>query len=481
MTWSIRVRLTLWYSAVMVVALTAFSVGVLWLHARWGRAQFDSELASLGVAVSGVMQEELSESGNLQKAVSETRTSMDVPGRATAILDLRGIPIAAQWHGFSYDANLVTAHDLTRPQFTTLNADGNAWRVLTQRESSIVGDYVILVAGPLDQLGRQQYLLARVLLVATPLIVLVTAGVSWWVASSALRPMTVLAAQAEAMTIRASDWRLDAPTVTDQLGQLARAFNRLLSRLGAASQLQRQFMADASHELRTPVSVIQTAAEVTLEQPVREDWEYREALTIVNEQSTRLSRMVQDMFVLARADAGGYPMHRRLVDVDEVVGECVRAVSIVAAALGIHVTTTFESDVCVSADDGLLRRLVMNLLDNAVQYTPPGGSVTVMVNQDAGSATIAVSDTGPGIPSADRERVFERFVRLDPARSAASGAGLGLSIARWIAEQHGGTLTVGDNATGGALLIARLPRRVFIEEPRSDRGRESRPYPEGPR
>jgi two-component system OmpR family sensor kinase len=294
-------------------------------------------------------------------------------------------------------------------------------------------------------------------MLATPLIVLLTAGVSWWVASPALRPMTMMAAQAEAMTAQSADWRLDAPIVTDELGQLARAFNRLLSRLGAASQLQRQFMADASHELRTPVSVIQTAAEVTLEQPAREDWEYREALTIVNEQSTRLSRMVQDMFVLARAAAGGYPLHRRLIDVDEVVGECVRAVSVVAATVGIQVTTAFESDVCVSADDGLLRRLVTNLLDNAVQYTPSGSSVTVIVNHDAGSAIIAVSDTGPGIPRADRERVFERFVRLDPARSATSGAGLGLSIARWIAEQHGGTLTVEEKAAGGSLFVVRLP------------------------
>src|ERR1700720_2764382 len=115
---SIRARLTLWYSALMVVALTVFSVGVLWLHARWGGAQFDSELASLTLAVSGMMQEELSETGNLHKAVSEMRTSMDVPGRATAILDLRGMPIAAEWHGFSYDVSLVTAHDLAQPQFT---------------------------------------------------------------------------------------------------------------------------------------------------------------------------------------------------------------------------------------------------------------------------------------------------------------------------------------------------------------------------
>ena len=456
---SIRTRLTLWYSALMVVAVTVFSVAVLWLHARWGRAQFDSELASLGAAASRVMQEELGESGDLAKAVWETRTSMDVPGRATAILDHRGTPIAAHWNGFRYDVTTLTADALPQPRFTTLSEGGKQWRVLMRRESSPAGDYVILIAGPLDQLGRQQYLLSRVLLVATPLIVLMTAGVSWWVASSALAPVTIMAAQAEAMTIRSADWRLDAPTATDELGQLARAFNRLLARLGTASQMQRQFMADASHELRTPVSVIQTAAEVTLERPVREDWEYREALTIVNEQSTRLGRMVEDMLVLARADAGGYRLTRRPLYVDELVAECVRAVSVVAATRNVGFVTVLQPDVSVNADDGLFRQLVTNLLDNAVQYTPPGGSVTVSVESDAASATITVSDTGPGIPPADRERVFERFIRLDPARSATSGAGLGLPIARWIAEQHEGTLTVEQNAVGGCLFVVRLPRK----------------------
>jgi heavy metal sensor kinase len=453
---SIRTRLTLWYSVLMVVALTVFSVGVLWLHARWGRAQFDSELASLGAAASRVMQEELGESRNLQAAVAETRTSMDVPGRATAILDLDGRPMAANWHGFPYSVAMMPAAALPQSSFTTLNERGTVWRVLMRRESSSAGDFVILVAGTLDQLGRQQYLLARVLLVAMPLIVLVAAGVSWWVASSALRPVTIMAAQAEAITVRSADWRLDAPTVADELGQLARAFNRLLGRLGTASQTQRQFMADASHELRTPVSVIQTAAEVTLEQPVRENWEYREALAIVNEQSTRLSRMVEDMFVLARADAGGYRLTRRPLYVDDIVAECLRAVSVVAATRDIHLVMAVQPDVSVNADDGLLRQLVTNLLDNAVQYTPSGGSVTVAVESDATSATISVSDTGPGIPRVDRERVFERFVRLDPARSSTSGAGLGLPIARWIAEQHEGTLTVEENAVGGCVFVARL-------------------------
>jgi heavy metal sensor kinase len=456
MRWSIRARLTLWYSALMVVALSVFSIGVLWLHARWAHAQFDAELADLAASTSRVMGEELAEGDTLPKAVSETLTSMDVPGRTTALLDPDGNPLGAHWHGFSYDATMSPAD--ARSRLTTLNdGDGNAWRLLVRREPSSAGEYGILVAGRLDPLERQQYLLARVLLVATPLIVLATAGVSWWVASSALRPVTAMAAQAEAITVRSPDWRLDAPTVSDELGQLARAFNRLLGRLAASSQTQRQFMADASHELRTPVSVIRTAAEVTLDREVRESSEYRDALTIVNEQSARLSRMVEDMFVLARADAGGCRVSVRPVYVDELVDECVRAAAVVAATKDIRITTNVQPDAALYGDDELLRQLVTNLLENAVQYTPAGGSISVTVENHAGCVRIAVSDTGPGIPADDRERVFERFVRLDPARATTSGAGLGLPIARWIAAQHGGTLTVEANAAGGCVFVARLP------------------------
>jgi heavy metal sensor kinase len=440
--------------------LAVFSAGVLGLHARWGRAQFDSELASLGAALAQVMQEELAESGNLHKAGIETWESIDVPGRATAILDARGTPISARWSGFPPAAKTAMPAGGPQPGLATLTSSGTDWRTLVRRESSAQGDYIVFVAGPLDELQRQHSLVVRVLFVATPIIVLLAAAVSWGVASAALRPVTMMAAQAEEITVGSADWRLDAPNMTDELGQLARAFNRLLNRLATASQMQRQFMADASHELRTPVSVIQTATEVTLERKTREESEYRDALTIVNEQSARLSRMVEDMFLLAKADAGGSRLTKRQVYLDEIVEECVRAVSVVATALDVQLVTHLQPDVSIDADAGLVRQLVTNLLDNAVQYTPRGGTVTVTISSADAAATIAVSDTGPGISPADRERVFERFVRLDPARSATSGAGLGLPIARWIAEQHGGTLTVEQNGAGGCVFVVQLPRQA---------------------
>jgi heavy metal sensor kinase len=452
---SIRTTLTVWNSAIMVLALTAFGAGVLWLHARWSHDQFDADLANLGAVTSRVLREELGEHKVLTKAAAEAGESIDVPGRSIAILDASGAMVAAEWHGFNYDRSALPLGPLGQTQFTTLGQSGASWRVFTRRESTHEPDseFVILVAGSLASIDRQQSLLTRVLLVATPLVGLAAALLSWLAASSVLGPVTTMAADAEAITARSPDRRLRASTSRDEVGQLARAFNRLLDRLSDALRLQRQFMADASHELRTPVSVIQTAAEVTLDRPSRTQAEYRDAMSVVCEQSARLGRMVEDMLVLARADAGGYPLMRRLLYVDEVVEECVRAVSMVAATRAIRIVTQLQTDVALYADDNLLRRLVMNLLDNAVQYTPVGGQVTVILRDDATAVTLSVADTGPGIPAGDRERVFERFVRLDPARTNTTGAGLGLSIARWIAEQHDGTLSLEDNDSGGCLFM----------------------------
>jgi heavy metal sensor kinase len=455
---SIRLRLALWYGTVMAIALTAFGAGALWLHTRWASEQFDSELNNLGAAVSRVMQEELGESHNLKRAARETRESIEVTDRVTAILDVDGHPIAGHWHGFDAAWAFPSLDRLPRQAIMTVSQDGKAWRVLQRPEASVAGNYMVVVAGPLDPIEAQRTLLARVLVVAGSIIILATTAVSWWVASSALRPVSAMANEAAAISAKSSDWRLHAPTDTDELGQLARAFNDLLGRLGAASRTQRQFMADASHELRTPVSVIQTATEVTLDQPTRQETEYREALSIIGEQTARLGRIVQDMFVLARADANGYEVPMRRLYLDEVVGEAVRAATVVAAAKGLEVTSEIQPDIAIDGDDGLLHRMVTNLLDNAVQYTPQGGSINIALSADARTATMTVADNGPGIPDTDRDRVFDRFVRLDPARSAASGGGLGLPIARWIAEQHHGSLAL-DPSPLGCVFVVRLPLR----------------------
>jgi signal transduction histidine kinase len=248
---------------------------------------------------------------------------------------------------------------------------------------------------------------------------------------------------------------LTVPASSTELQQFADAFNRVLSSLATALSTQRRFMADASHELRTPLSIMRTAADVTLSQPSRDESEYREALTVVAQQSSRLTRLVDDMLVLARADAGGYPVVMAPVDLTALVKDCLRDLE--ARAEDNDIVTQAElRPVCMRGDDALLRRMFSNLLANALTYTGRGGVVTVSLTESDGQAVLHVADTGPGIAPQDRERVFERFVRLDAARGSG-GAGLGLAIARWVAEAHGGSIRIESSGPGGSVFAVNLP------------------------
>jgi two-component system, OmpR family, sensor kinase len=255
--------------------------------------------------------------------------------------------------------------------------------------------------------------------------------------------------------------RLPVGTPRDELGLLAETFNDLLGRLETSLNQQRQFMADASHELRTPVATTRTAANVALQQPHRDEAEYREALAIVEQQATRLSRIVDDMFTLARADAGTYPVRRTPMYLDEVVDDVVKAARVLASPRDVSIDATTVRSAAVTGDEDLIRRLLVNLLDNAVRYAPSGSTVRVDLEQAPGGYTLSISDRGPGIPADVQPHIFERFYRADTARARSGqqdgGAGLGLALARWIAEVHGGHLRLAHSSETGTTFAAFLP------------------------
>jgi signal transduction histidine kinase len=222
---------------------------------------------------------------------------------------------------------------------------------------------------------------------------------------------------------------------------------------------QRQFMADASHEMRTPVATTRTAASVTLQQAHREEHEYREALAIVEQQAARLSRVVDDMFTLARADAGNYPMRLTPMYLDEVLDEVVRAARVVASTRRVAIELTAVPSAALMGDEDLIRRMIVNLIDNAVRHAPEDSTVRVEVDVTGSGYAIAVKDQGPGIAAEIRPHIFERFYRGDALRRAGAhdGAGLGLAVARWIANAHGGDVTLARSSTSGSTFVISLP------------------------
>ena len=290
-------------------------------------------------------------------------------------------------------------------------------------------------------------------LIAAALMALAVAD--WLVVGyQTLKPLSDMARQATTITERAPTARLRTPNTHDELGRLSMAFNGLLDRLAAALHLQRQFMADASHELRTPVSVVRTTAEVTLRRSARPECEYREALTIVGEQAVRLARLVEAMLLLSRAEADGLPLIREPLYMDDLLGECVRALRVLADERRVKVEATGDTEVAFSADTGLMRQMVGNLLDNAIRHARQSGTVTASLHRVPGAIVLRVTDDGDGIPVKDHGRIFQRFVRVSVA---SKGAGLGLPIARKIAEAHGGELILESSTAEGSIFTATLP------------------------
>ena len=246
----------------------------------------------------------------------------------------------------------------------------------------------------------------------------------------------------------------------DELGRLARTFNELLDRLDRSFERQRRFISDVSHELRTPVSILRGEAEVALSQLSRSPEEYRESLTVLHEEAQRLARIVEDLFTLTRADAGEYRLAQSDFYLDELAADCVRATRALAQAKSITLAAVTPEEMPLRGDEDLLRRMILNLLDNAIKYTPAGGDVSVTCGSLPDGYELSVTDSGPGIPVEMQSRVFERFFRADRARSrsgADGGAGLGLSIARWIAEAHLGRIDLVRSDATGSKFTVRIP------------------------
>ncbi len=451
---SLRARLTAWYSLLVVLTIAVFATAVLWLHWRLLLKQFDQGLQSTAATADNVFAEELEELKDRSRAAAEMTELVGTDGGAVQVLDSSGAPVGPDTRVMPLprDTGSAGAVPLTE---TLTGPGGQQWRVLVRRRTIGGQDYYFAAGMPLAHALEQWQTLLRVSLIGLPLALLFAAVGGWWLGWYGLRPMQQIVTEAQAITARTPESRLTIRPSITELAQLAGSFNHVLDRLSSALTTQRRFMADASHELRTPVSIARTAAQVTLGQQRRGEGEYREALGVIAKQTSRLTRLVDDMLVLARADGGGYPMVAAQVRLDQLVAECVREFGAPAEDRNIALHATVKP-LTLTGDESLLRRMLSNLIGNAVTYTPHGGSVDISLSATDSRLLVRVSDTGPGIPTEDRERVFERFVRLDPAR-AAGGSGLGLAIARWIAEAHGGTLRVESSNSSGTVFAASLP------------------------
>ena len=472
---SVRIRLTLWYTAAMTIVLVALAAAtyVVLREDVLRRADANAtELANSFLATVNAELADVSRPNNFDDGITAAVSEHRFRDVVFVVFDPQGdlLGVSESYHlpGRSADPTRETLAASLRP---FLSAPGTFRSVSVGehhyhgyvRHFSIDQQAATLVV--LQSLHRQnQFLetLARTFWIVIPLAIVLAGVGGYLLARRSLSPVVMMSTQASRIGSENLYERLKVQNPRDELGQLAGSFNELLDRLNQSFERQRRFVADASHELRTPVAILCGEAEVTLAHEKRTEQEYRESLQILREEAKRLKYIVEDLFTLARADAGQHPLAATHFYLDELAAECSRNVRTLASAKQIAVSCESEGELPIHADESLLRRMLLNLLDNAIKYTPPGGSVSLRCGEENGHYRLSLEDSGQGIPSELQQRIFERFFRVDKARSRgetdSGGAGLGLTIASWIAGAHGGKLELTHSAPQGSTFTVLLPK-----------------------
>lgn len=462
---SVRVRLTLWHTGMLALILGVFGGGVYVLISQKLYRELDNSLHSASDVISASLRHEIEEHrGRVDGEAMFTKVLRTIHQGAfprQAISVFAGDRLVGSKPGASGMVIERLPPAANHAHGTIPGPDGAQRYSVTSVDVPLAGTkYQIVVAAPMERARAELAELRGILVVAVPFALALVTCCGYVLARKSLAPVVAMSEQVDRITAAKLGARITVANPRDELGRLAETFNRLLARLDEAFEQQRRFMADASHELRTPISVCRTAAEVTLNGPDRPAAEYKEALSVVAAQTQRLTRVVNDMFTLARADSGAYVLERRTFYLNDVIEEALAAARLLAAPRRITLSRGPMEESPYFGDEDLIRQLILILLDNAIKYTPEGGSAEVRLEP---GYSIVVSDTGIGIPEEARGKIFERFYRIDKARSRSSanrsgGAGLGLAIARWITGIHGGSVSVRESTVGaGSVFVAVLP------------------------
>jgi heavy metal sensor kinase len=461
---SIRTRLTIWYSVILLLGLILFGSGVY-----------------ISVSVILLRQIDLSLEESARSIVDQIRIVMNGDGRVIGMpkidvfrasmvyveaLDTNGNIRARSTNVGNFEKHLdpTTYAVLSKkpvleqhPIFNNVQYEGApplrvyTYPLVVQNTQELFG--YLQVAASLEELEQTRNFLLLTLLVLGGLGLIVSAAAGAAMARRALRPMTEITNTAlEIYRTEDLDRRVEVVT-NDEVGQLSSAFNEMLDRLARLFRAQQRFVADVSHEMRTPLTVIRGNVDL-----LRMGCADAESLDAITGESERMTRMVSNMLLLSQADAGALPMNLQPLDLAALIGNVARSGNIMADGR-VDVLSDVSGDVTVQGDPDRLKQVLLNLVDNAIKHTPEGGRVNIQAsNPDGVTVHVSVCDTGVGIPPDDLPHVFERFYRVDKSRSRAQGgAGLGLAIAKSIIEAHSGHIGVQSTVGVGTCFEFTLP------------------------
>jgi heavy metal sensor kinase len=448
---SIGARLALWYTAAFAAALAALGVAI-WFAVQ--QSLYHAVDEGLRDRVEGIRR--FMEDHESRILTDEVKEEFRAHGDFFRVLDEQGRSIhdGAAIAGASFDGG---DPDPTG-RFLNTTVGGEPLRFLSQQIEIDGRGYTIQAASPLGDLQAGLRDAAWILAPVVPVALLVAAAGGYWMSRRALAPVDRITRSARLIGAENLSHRLDVAPTGDELERLSQTLNEMIARLETAFQKITRFTADASHELRTPLAVMRTTAEVALRAPQAGE-EQRAALEHIVAEIERMSHLVENLLLIAKADSGAADLKKRRIDIVEAVREACSEASVLARVKGLSFEQQLpETSLWVNGDRDALRRLFLILLDNAVKYTPAGGSLAVAVGAENGHVLGTVRDSGIGIAREHLPHVFDRFYRADRARSRADGgAGLGLAIGRWIAEVHGGRLRVESEPQRGSSFHVELP------------------------
>jgi heavy metal sensor kinase len=456
MTLPIRLRLTAWYFAVLAVVLPAFGVSGYLAMRHSIRQTVDEELEIRAEGVHQLIERNVQRGakGDLPEGLRE-HTELRAGGALLQVSDGQG--------NWLYRSKVMSDYGVPRSSASSQKISeytGNDVP-LRIRNLTVTVDgepYFIQAAFEMDDFYEALYHFELLLYIAIPLLLICSALGGYWISTRALAPVDQITKTARTISAQNLSSRLVVPPTGDELQRLSETLNGMLDRLEAAFKKITQFTADASHELRTPVAVMRTRAELSLRK-ARSPEEYRDVIAEVLTELEKTSGLIEQLMFLARADSGAETLHFSPTNVTEVLREACHQGSALAEAKQIGFQEEISTDsMWIRGDASSLRRLFLILIDNAVKYTPSNGQVEVSLHRNNGYAIAQVRDTGIGIAENDLPNVFERFYRADKARTRElGGVGLGLSIGRWITEVHSGTIEVQSAPGRGSVFQIRLP------------------------
>ncbi len=450
---NIRWKLTLWYGGVLAVVLVAFST-VVYLTMRH---------QMLGRIDQG-LTEELADVLYEVKRAGDARSLHEWLDRRFSRHEGFDFQITRP-AGWRFFANVrlgetflpLPGEATASASFASVPVDSSGrWRIVSLLAQGPEGPLTVQVARSLAPFDQESAELLNTFLLTCPVTLLIAVSGGYFLARHAMRPVQTMTRSANQISADRLNQRIDVDNPDDELGALARTLNQMIDRLERSFTEIQRFTADAAHELRTPLAVIRNEAEVAL-RATRTPEEYCRVLENLLEETNRLSTLADQLLFLCRQDAGLQSAKPETVAMDILVKEVVGNMHLVAEAKGIQLSLDNEFQAHVIADPSQLRRLFYNLLDNAIKYTMTGGKVMVSAQSTNGILSIAIQDTGTGIPQEHLPHIFERFYRVDPARTGETGAGLGLALCQSVVKGVGGTIRVHSQVGQGTNVFVDLP------------------------